>query len=90
MDSSKDGVIYFSMGSVLKSSQMSATLKTGLLDIFSKLKQTVIWKFEEKLPATPANVHIVNWAPQSSILSKGVLYLAYMVLLGGYLTMRYC
>lgn len=68
MDDSKDGVIYFSMGSVLKSKYMSDELKQKLLKMFSELKQTVLWKFEETLPNVPKNVHILKWAPQPSIL----------------------
>ncbi|KPI98795.1 UDP-glucuronosyltransferase 2B15 [Papilio xuthus] len=69
MDNAKDGVIYFSMGSNLLSSDMSETMRDSLLKIFSELKQTIIWKFEADLPNVPSNVHLVKWAPQASILS---------------------
>ncbi|KAG6458622.1 UDP-glucosyltransferase 2 [Manduca sexta] len=68
MDESKQGVIYFSMGSNLKSVEMSDEMKKSLLDVFSKLKETVIWKFEEDMEK-PLNVHFVKWAPQQSILA---------------------
>lgn len=68
MDDAKYGVIYFSMGTMLQSSKLPQVIKMGLLDIFRELKQTIIWKFEEHLPNLPKNVHIVSWAPQSSIL----------------------
>lgn len=70
MDDAKHGVIYFSMGTMLQSSKLPQAIKTGLLDIFKGLKQTVIWKFEEQLPNRPQNVHILRWAPQQSILGK--------------------
>lgn len=70
MDNAKNGVIYFSMGSMLKSKTFPEVLKKELLEMFSKLRLTVLWKFEEKLPNLPKNVHIVNWAPQRSILGK--------------------
>lgn len=70
MDEAKHGVIYFSMGSNLKSEDMSESMKKSLLAMFSKLKQTVIWKFESDLDKVPANVHLVKWAPQQSILGK--------------------
>jgi glucuronosyltransferase len=54
-----------------KSKDMPDILKTSLLKVFGELKQTVLWKFEENLPNLPKNVHIVQWAPQPSILSKG-------------------
>nr|XP_034836236.1 UDP-glucuronosyltransferase 2B2-like [Maniola hyperantus] len=69
MDNAKHGVIYFSMGSTLRSKNFPDGVKKELLKMFGKLKQTVIWKFEEQLPNSPSNVHIVQWAPQQSILA---------------------
>ncbi|XP_050556014.1 UDP-glucosyltransferase 2-like [Spodoptera frugiperda] len=67
---SKNGVIYFSMGSFLKSNSMPTNLTKEILQIFGELKQTVIWKFEDNnLRGIPNNVHILNWAPQRSILA---------------------
>ncbi|XP_050556015.1 UDP-glucosyltransferase 2 [Spodoptera frugiperda] len=70
MDNAKNGVIYFSLGSNIRSKDLPDSMKEGLLEIFGKLKQTVIWKFEENLDKTPKNVHIVQWAPQQSLLGK--------------------
>ncbi|XP_059051885.1 UDP-glycosyltransferase UGT5-like [Achroia grisella] len=69
LNEAKNGVIYFSMGSSLKSVDMPDDFKTGLLKLFGELKQTVIWKFEESLTNVPSNVHLVQWAPQQSILA---------------------
>ncbi|XP_075985046.1 UDP-glucosyltransferase 2-like [Anticarsia gemmatalis] len=69
MDEAKHGVVYFSMGSNLKSRQLPKEIKESLLKMFGELKQTVLWKFEEDLPNTPPNVHILHWAPQQSILA---------------------
>ncbi|XP_045779381.1 UDP-glucosyltransferase 2-like [Maniola jurtina] len=69
MDNAKHGVIYFSMGSTLRSTNFPDDVKKELLEMFGKFKQTVIWKFEEQLPNSPSNVHIVQWAPQQSILA---------------------
>lgn len=52
----------------MQSKTLPMTLKKDLLKTFGELKQTVIWKFEELLPDLPSNVHIVQWAPQQSIL----------------------
>lgn len=70
MDEAKHGVIYFSMGSNLRSMDMSDQMRNSLLVMFGKLKQTVIWKFEEDLDNVPANIHLVKWAPQQSILCE--------------------
>ncbi|XP_059051970.1 UDP-glucosyltransferase 2-like [Achroia grisella] len=69
LDNAKNGLIYFSMGSNLKSKDLPDNLKQGFLKIFRDLKQTVLWKFEEAIPNLPKNVHIVQWAPQHSILA---------------------
>ncbi|XP_026332314.1 UDP-glucuronosyltransferase 2B9-like [Hyposmocoma kahamanoa] len=69
MDESKNGVIYFSMGSNLQSKDIPDEIKKNLLNMFGGLKQTVLWKFEEQLPNRPKNVHILKWAPQQSILA---------------------
>lgn len=68
MDSAKEGVVYFSMGSNLKSSQMSPELKAIILKALGNLKQTVLWKYEEDLPGKPKNVVIRKWMPQTGIL----------------------
>lgn len=73
MDSSKDGVIFFSLGSKLKSNDLPQEVKNDLIKMLGTLKQTVIWKFEHDPDAVlPKNVHIMNWAPQASILGKYV------------------
>ncbi|XP_072933213.1 UDP-glucosyltransferase 2-like [Epargyreus clarus] len=69
MDGAKNGVIYFSMGSNLKSADMSDAMRDSLLEMFGKLEQTVLWKFETGLKKIPPNVHLLSWAPQQSIFS---------------------
>lgn len=69
LDESKNGVIFFSLGSFVKSTDMPAHKAAMFFDVFAKLKQNVIWKFEdETLPNIPANVKISKWLPQSDIL----------------------
>ncbi|XP_026735292.1 UDP-glucuronosyltransferase-like [Trichoplusia ni] len=75
MESNKNGIIYFSLGSNIKSKDLPVEIKEGILDVFKGLKQTVIWKFEEVLANAPKNVHIVQWAPQQSILAHPNLVL---------------
>ena len=73
------------MGSHLKSSEMPMKTVEELTKAFSKLKQKVIWKWEEEsLPRQPANLKLGKWLPQSDILGeftcllfrnyKGILY----------------
>lgn len=71
MDNAKEGVIYFSMGSIWKSKDIPKPIKEGLVKIFGELKQTVIWKYEDDdLKHLPKNIHTVKWAPQTSILGR--------------------
>ncbi|VVD01989.1 unnamed protein product [Leptidea sinapis] len=69
MDSSPQGVIYFSMGSIMKSTMLTEERKRGLLQIFAELPYTVLWKFETELDGLPKNVYIRPWMPQNSILA---------------------
>ncbi|XP_068086153.1 UDP-glycosyltransferase UGT5 [Anabrus simplex] len=70
LDVAPHGVIYFSMGSNLKSSQLPDEKRKALLDVFSKMKQKVMWKWEaDTLPGQPANLMIRKWFPQSDILA---------------------
>lgn len=69
IESAEDGVIYFSMGSNLKSTMFDNENKEAFLKTFSKLKQKIIWKYEEDLPEKPNNVLIDKWLPQADILA---------------------
>uniref|UniRef100_A0A2A4JV21 UDP-glycosyltransferases domain-containing protein n=1 Tax=Heliothis virescens TaxID=7102 RepID=A0A2A4JV21_HELVI len=69
LDGSPQGVIYFSMGSVLKSAAFKPELRAALLKIFAKLPYTVLWKFEQPISDVPPNVHVRPWMPQPSILA---------------------
>lgn len=70
LDNAKQGFIYFSMGSTWQSKDIPTEVTRGLLEMFGNLKVTVIWKYEEDLKNVPKNVHILKWAPQTSILGK--------------------
>ncbi|RZC32757.1 UDPGT and/or Glyco tran 28 C domain containing protein, partial [Asbolus verrucosus] len=70
LDSGKDGVIYFSLGSNLKSSDLPLVKRQAFLNTFSKLKQKILWKWEEDvLPSQPSNVKLGKWLPQQDILA---------------------
>lgn len=69
IDQAEHGVILFSLGAYLQSSQMPKEKIEIFLNIFSKLKQRVIWKFEDETIKTPSNVLVKKWLPQSDILA---------------------
>nr|QIK00374.1 UDP-glycosyltransferase [Xylotrechus quadripes] len=70
IESAKDGVVYFSMGSNLKPSQMSEEKRKIIVTALGKLKQKVLWKWDEdSLPGKPDNVKLSKWFPQQDILA---------------------
>ncbi|XP_020812796.1 UDP-glucuronosyltransferase 2B15-like [Drosophila serrata] len=70
IEGSPDGVIYFSMGSNIKSKDLPQEIRDTLLKTFAKLKQRVMWKFEDdEMPGKPPNVLIKKWFPQTDILA---------------------
>uniref|UniRef100_A0A1B0CVV0 UDP-glucuronosyltransferase n=1 Tax=Lutzomyia longipalpis TaxID=7200 RepID=A0A1B0CVV0_LUTLO len=72
LDSAKDGVILFSLGTNVKSAMLGDARQTEILEAFRSLPQYIfIWKFEvESLPVElPKNVHIRKWVPQSDLLA---------------------
>ncbi|NP_001182395.1 UDP-glucosyltransferase precursor [Bombyx mori] len=79
MNNAADGVIYFSMGSKLKSEDLPVDIKKGLMKMFGELKQTVLWKLDDKSIDPPSNVHIFKRVPQQSLLahSKCVLFITH-------------
>nr|XP_014278601.2 UDP-glucuronosyltransferase 2B17-like [Halyomorpha halys] len=70
LDGAKHGVIYFSLGSNIQSSLMSDDRINLFLNVFKKLKQRVLWKFEDtNLKRLPENVRISKWLSQNDILA---------------------
>ena len=69
VDSAKHGVILVSFGSVLQASKMPEHKRKMMLNVFARLKQKVIWKWEVEMPDAPENVLISGWLPQTSLLA---------------------
>ncbi|CAO1424243.1 unnamed protein product [Diamesa tonsa] len=70
LDNAEDGVIYFSMGSFIQSKNWPIEKRQALVNVFGKLKQKVLWKYEnETLPGNPGNIMIGSWLPQRDILA---------------------
>ena len=66
---SEHGVIFVSFGSVVKASKMPEAKRQAMLAVFSRLKQRVIWKWEEPMEDAPSNVLVSSWLPQTSLLA---------------------
>ncbi|RLU27577.1 hypothetical protein DMN91_001381 [Ooceraea biroi] len=70
LNDAKEGFIYFSLGSNVKSNQLPAETRNMLLRTFAELPYKVLWKFEsDYLPDKPDNVIIRKWLPQEAILA---------------------
>ncbi|KAF2893558.1 hypothetical protein ILUMI_12612, partial [Ignelater luminosus] len=68
LDNATQGAIYFSLGSNVKSKLLSNKTKIVLLETFSELPYTVLWKFEhDDLPCKYDNVITSEWFPQQDI-----------------------
>ena len=69
LDDAKDGVVYVSFGSVVKASVMGDDKRKALLNVFRKLKQKVLWKWEtDIMDDKPPNVMLHEWLPQQDVL----------------------
>jgi glucuronosyltransferase len=70
LDSATDGVILFSMGSIIQGKDWEPSKREAFVKAFGKLKQKVLWKYEnETLPKKPENVMIRSWIPQRDVLA---------------------
>lgn len=56
------------MGSLLRGETFSAEKRQMFLNVFNKIPQRILWKWEGELPGKPSNVMIRKWMPQRDIL----------------------
>lgn len=69
LDDASEGVIYFSLGSNVKSIYLPEDKRNTLIRTFAKLPYKVLWKFEDdQLEGKPENVKINKWLPQQDVL----------------------
>lgn len=63
-------MIYFSLGSNIKSTHIDPEKRKYILEAFSELPYKVIWKFEgDKLENKSDNIKISKWLPQQDLLA---------------------
>ncbi|KAK8404012.1 hypothetical protein O3P69_000227 [Scylla paramamosain] len=63
------GVIYFSLGSILRGEIMPPEYLQVFLEAFRRLPQRVLWKYEGELEGASDNVKVSSWLPQQDILA---------------------
>lgn len=70
LDNATHGVVYFNLGSYMKSTDMPPEKTSQILQAFGQLKQQVLWKYENSsIGQLPSNVMISKWMPQNDILA---------------------
>lgn len=69
LDEAKEGVVYFSLGSNVKSKSLPKEVFDGIVEAFAQLPYQVLWKWEATdIPNKPQNVLLQNWLPQQDVL----------------------
>ncbi|XP_060648987.1 UDP-glycosyltransferase UGT5-like [Drosophila nasuta] len=70
VEDSPHGVILMSLGTELRSCDLSMETLSIILNTFETLPQRIIWKFEgNKRPNTSANIYMDEWLPQQALLA---------------------
>lgn len=86
IDESEHGVVYFSLGGNLNPSVMPVEKQQAIIKALSKLKQRIIWKWDDLDAKVDRNKFLVkNWFPQDDILAnpKVKVFVTHGGLLGG-------
>lgn len=75
LDAATKGIVYFSLGAIQESEQLSPTLLQTLTDAFREMPYTVLWKIANtSMINKPDNVITSAWFPQQQILGKILSY----------------
>ncbi|XP_063913099.1 UDP-glycosyltransferase UGT5-like [Zophobas morio] len=70
LDGATEGVIYFSLGSNVKSVNLENKVKNTIRQALSEVPYKVLWKWEsDYLPGRPKNVVTRKWFPQQDVLA---------------------
>ncbi|XP_026734627.1 UDP-glucuronosyltransferase 2B31-like [Trichoplusia ni] len=70
LDNAKNGAVYLNFGSNVRSAEMPEDKKNAIINVFRKLKHTVLWKWEDDhFKNKPDNLIIRKWMPQKEILA---------------------
>ncbi|KHJ43613.1 UDP-glucoronosyl and UDP-glucosyl transferase [Trichuris suis] len=75
LNESNNGIIIFSLGSVVQESFIKEEIKNGLLKAFQKFPEhTIVWKLNDptflKHHTLPPHVHAFDWIPQRQLLNS--------------------
>lgn len=71
LDAARKGAIYFSIGAVQESEELAPHVLQTLVDTFSQLPYTVLWKIGNITTINkPDNVIAHPWFPQQEVLGN--------------------
>nr|CAH7757437.1 unnamed protein product [Callosobruchus chinensis] len=68
LDKEKQGVIYLSLGSNMKSEKLDKQKKEIMFKVLNTLPYKVLWKYEGNDSPNLPNVKFIKWSPQQDIL----------------------
>lgn len=76
LDKFQNGVVYFSLGSNIKTSTLPMDKINTILICLSKLKENVLWQVDDVnfLQNKPSNIITAQWLPQRSVLSTTTIF----------------
>ena len=70
-DGAEDGLVVFTLGSLIPVSSMPKETIDIFLRVFSKLPQRILWKWEAAIPSDlPKNIKMMKWLPQQDLLGE--------------------
>jgi len=68
LDDAEDGVIYFSLGTLVRGESLPEDKVQAFISVFSELPQRVLWRMDRNVSLP--NVKTSKWFPQLDVLSK--------------------
>ncbi|XP_035777565.1 UDP-glucuronosyltransferase 2A3-like [Anopheles albimanus] len=70
LDASEHGVVYFSLGTLIRSDSLNQHNLNLFLEVFKSLKYDVLWKHDGELDLNgTTNIRMVRWCPQQDVLA---------------------
>lgn len=79
IDEAPDGVILFSLGSIVSGPVLTPKLRAAFKAAFAQVPQRVIWKFDENIPVVSDNVMMSKWVPQKEILGDNFFHFRFII-----------
>ncbi|CAH0547825.1 unnamed protein product [Brassicogethes aeneus] len=67
LNGSKNGVVYFSLGTNVKSNLLTDDLKETIIKTLGELPYDILWKYDEDITGLPKNIKVSKWIPQQDL-----------------------